>query len=155
MLCEKVWRMKSTAKTASAAREVVIVCCRRAVKGSALEQAEVLDGGGGLAVRPMIVPCSSKVEVPQILRILEAGADGVEIVACPDGNCQFLVGNVRARRRVDFARRLLEAAGVGAGRVGVSRVEGLSRARLMSLARARAEEAAEAGPNPMKEERNA
>lgn len=133
--------------------EVVVVCCRRALQAGAVGQAETISAGK-VTVRPMVLPCSSKVEVPHLLRILESGADGVEVVACPDGDCQFLVGNVRAQRRVEYARRLLEAIGMGAERLGVTRAERVSRERLLSLAEARAERAGEIGPNPMKEERN-
>jgi coenzyme F420-reducing hydrogenase delta subunit len=129
------------------------LCCARALGKGELGQEERLEHGG-LTVRPAIVPCSSKVEVSYLFRILEEGADGVEVVACPDGKCQFLAGNVRAQRRVEYARRLLDAAGLGAERIGISRAKSLSREDLIAVAEKRAREAASLGPNPMKEGRN-
>ncbi len=112
--------------------EIVLVCCGRALEKRELGQEERLEHGS-LVVRTAIIPCGSKVEVSYLFRILEEGADGVEVVACPDGKCQFLVGNLRAQRRVEYARRLLDAAGMGADRIGISRAGmqiGLQRALL-------------------------
>lgn len=39
------------------------------------------------------------------------------IVGCPEGHCQFLEGNQRARMRVGYANRLLAEAGIGKERI--------------------------------------
>jgi len=140
-------------KAAADQGEVVVLCCERALKKGELGQEERLESGN-LTVRSAIIPCSSKVEVSYLLRILEDGADGVEVIACPDGKCKFLVGNVRAERRVEYAKHLLERVGMGAGRLGITRAEGLSRKDVVAIAEKRAEQSSAFGPNPMKEERN-
>ncbi|MBC7341522.1 MAG: hydrogenase iron-sulfur subunit [Clostridia bacterium] len=58
------------------------------------------------------VPCSGRVEVRDLLRAFRDGADGVLVLACPEGSCQDLTGNVRARQRVEYAQRLLEEIGI-------------------------------------------
>ena len=143
--------MSKTAGPASG--EIVVLCCERALKKGELGPEERLESGS-LTIRPAIIPCSSKVEVSYLLRILEDGADGVEVIACPDGHCKFLVGNVRAERRVDYAKRLLERVGMGAGRLGITRADGLTRKDVVAMAEKRAGESLALGPNPMKEERN-
>ena len=130
--------------------EVVVLYCQRAVSEGA-DLALRAGDAPGLSVRLAAMPCSSKVELPYIFRLLERGADGVEVVTCPAGKCRFLVGNVRAQRRVEYVRKLLEEAGVGAERVGVSLGQGLSARDLLGLAESRAEKARTLGPNPMKE----
>ena len=110
-------------------------------------------GRDGVSVRFSRLPCSSKVEVAHLLRLLEAGADGVEVITCREGKCQFLGGNERAWKRVERTRRLLDEAGIGGGRVGVSRAERLADGGLRRIVRARAEEARSLGSNPMKEGR--
>ncbi|MBC7344493.1 MAG: hydrogenase iron-sulfur subunit, partial [Clostridia bacterium] len=47
-----------------------------------------------------------------ILKAFENGADGVMVVGCQEGNCKDISGNVRARKRVEYARRLLEEVGL-------------------------------------------
>ena len=131
--------------------EVVVMCCDRAMADTE-DEGGAAGGDDGIVIRRKRVPCSSKVEASYLLRLLEAGADGVEVIACPDWKCQFLVGNVRAEYRVDRARRLLDVIGFGGERVGISRAENLSEGGLRRLVRARAEEARSLGANPMKEE---
>ena len=58
---------------------------RDEAKGSAWSQE-----ADGLFVRAVMMPCSSKIEVPYVLRILESGAEAVEIVACPEKSCKLL-----------------------------------------------------------------
>jgi coenzyme F420-reducing hydrogenase delta subunit len=54
--------------------------------------------------------------VAHVLHALEAGADGVCVVACPEGECEFLGGSRRAWKRVERARSLLEEIGLGGNR---------------------------------------
>ncbi|MBW2619683.1 MAG: hydrogenase iron-sulfur subunit [Deltaproteobacteria bacterium] len=60
------------------------------------------------------VPCTGKVDLIHILRAFEKGADGVYLVGCLEGNCNFEKGNLRARKRVEEAGRILEKVGLGA-----------------------------------------
>jgi coenzyme F420-reducing hydrogenase delta subunit len=92
--------------------EIVILYCQHAAADQ--HQAVVASQQAtGLSIRPKMMPCSSKIEVPHLLRILEQGADAVELVACPEGACRFLVGNQKAEKRVRYASELLQQAGVG------------------------------------------
>jgi F420-non-reducing hydrogenase iron-sulfur subunit len=129
--------------------EVVVLYCQRCVSEDT-DLAVQADRANGFSVQTVLMPCSSKIEVPHILKILERGADAVEVVACPPDDCQFLTGSLRAEKRVDYIRGLLDEAGVGAERVGLSRGPGLSAKELISLAASRAEAVKTLGPNPMK-----
>ena len=97
-----------------------------------------------------MMPCSSKIEVSYILRILESGADAVEVVACPEKSCKFLVGSLRAERRIEYIRGLLEKIGYAPERVGISRKLSQSREQMIDLARSRADSVRPFGVNPMK-----
>jgi len=97
-----------------------------------------------------MMPCSSKIEVPYILKILERGADAVQVVACPANKCRFLIGSSRTAKRIEYVRRLLDEIDIGAERVGISSAAGLSGKKLIELAAARAEAAKPLGANPMK-----
>jgi len=100
--------------------------------GSGTERAE------RVSIRPVMLACSSKVQVPELLNILDNGVDGVEVVACPDEVCRFLVGSRRASKRVAYVRGLLDAAGLGAERLGISIKSDLSAEELVQLAEERA-----------------
>lgn len=130
--------------------EVVLLYCRHCA-GNGAEIAVKSQETSGFSARPVAMPCSSKIEVPYILRILEQGADAVEVVACPDGACRFLVGSLRTDKRIEYIRGLLDQINIGADRVGISRGPGLSTEELLALAGKRAEAVRSMGPNPMKE----
>jgi F420-non-reducing hydrogenase iron-sulfur subunit len=138
--------------------EIVVLYCQRCVRKeadvpsddetSAAVEVEA-NCASGFSVRPAMMPCSSKIEVPYILKILERGADAVEVVACPADGCQFLVGSLRAEKRIEYVRGLLDEIYLGAERVGISRGPGLSAKDLIELAAKRAEKVKSLGPNPM------
>jgi F420-non-reducing hydrogenase iron-sulfur subunit len=134
--------------------EIVVLYCQRCVQtrtGETSADIEVeAEHALGFSVQPVMMPCSSKIEVPYILKILERGADAVEVVACPADECRFLVGSLRAEKRIDYVRGLLDEIRVGADRVGISRGPGLSAQDLIELAAERAEKTKALGPNPMK-----
>ena len=68
-------------------------------------------------IRIVRVPCTGKVDVKYLLEAFESGADGVMVAGCLEGDCHFLTGNLRARRRVERAKAILSAAGIEPARV--------------------------------------
>jgi coenzyme F420-reducing hydrogenase delta subunit len=129
--------------------EIAILYCRRTLDAET-RPPEGVRPGPGLAARLVLLPCSSKVEAYQMLRLLEQGADGVHLVACPERACRFLVGNNRAERRVAHARDLLQSVGVDQARLTLTRAADLTVDDLVALAQAQASRVKSLGPNPMK-----
>lgn len=78
-----------------------------------------LAGGDGYALRFINVPCSGKVDLLYLLKLFETGADGVMLLTCKEGECRYLEGNLRARRRADAVATLLEEIGLGGGRMAI------------------------------------
>jgi len=141
--------MSSDFEKAGFEPEVVVLYCQHCI-GDEADVTVELERVSGFTVRPAMMPCSSKIEVSYILKILEQGADGVEVVACPENKCRFLVGSLRAEKRIEYIRRLLDEISMGAERVGISRGLGLSAEKLISLAEERSKAVNALGPNPMK-----
>jgi len=56
--------------------------------------------------------CSGKIDATQMMNAFRAGADGVLILGCPEGNCHYQDGNFEARKKVHLLRKLLEAQGI-------------------------------------------
>lgn len=129
--------------------EIAVLYCRQTLDPE-VRPPEGSRPGQGFTARLVLLPCSSKVEAYQMLRLLEQGVDGVHLVACPDKACRFLVGNNRAERRVERARQLLDTIAMGADRVIMTRAADLGGEDLMALAKAQAEQLKSLGPNPMK-----
>lgn len=101
-------------------------------------------------VRVIRVPCTGKVDILHILRAFEKGADGVYLVGCLEGSCHYEQGNFSARKRVEFAQRLLEAVGTGGQRVQMYNLSSGEAPRFAQYAQEMTERIRALGPNPAK-----
>jgi F420-non-reducing hydrogenase iron-sulfur subunit len=68
---------------------------------------------GTVEVKSISAPCSGKVAYEYILKSIETGSDIAIIVGCMEGECQFLQGNLRAKKRVEAINDLLAETGIG------------------------------------------
>ena len=101
-------------------------------------------------IRVVRVPCTGKVDVLHILRAFEKGADGVYVVGCLEGDCRFENGNLRARKRVEQAREILNAIGIGGDRVQMYNLSSGEGTKFAEFAIEMTEKIKELGPNPLK-----
>ena len=94
---------------------VAFCCANSSAKAAELAKAPFqLDA---VTVRLVQLACSSKIQVVHVLRALESGADGVALWTCPQDSCRFGRGCIRAAKRIERARRILDQINVGAERV--------------------------------------
>ena len=144
-------RHSKSGKTEGGGRdpEIVVLFCQQSVDRT-VELANAYRSLPGLKVRLVVLPCSSNVEARQMVKILEKGADAIQIVACSESACRFLVGSNKAERRVEYVRQLLEEIDFGPERVGIARGMNLSQQQLLDWAKKRADLIRELGPNPMR-----
>ena len=126
-----------TLKSNNGAPRVAVLYCQNSVKKDA-NIASAVEKFQDFTLHPAIMPCSSKIQVPHILKILDQEADGVEIVACPDKKCRFLDGSCRSGKRVGYARKLLDEINAGAERLGITYASCLSEKEFLELASKRA-----------------
>ncbi len=101
-------------------------------------------------VKVLKVLCSGRVDVIHILKALENGADGVYVAGCLDGECHYLAGNLRAKKRVGYAKQLLEECGIGGERVAMYNLSSAQGQRFAEIAREMTEKIRQLGPNPVK-----
>jgi len=101
-------------------------------------------------VKIIRVPCSGKVDLLHILKAFENGADGVYVAGCLDGDCHFKNGNIRAAKRVAYARTLLESVGVGGARLEMVNLSAGMGERFAEIAAAITEKIRKLGPNPVR-----
>jgi coenzyme F420-reducing hydrogenase delta subunit len=71
----------------------------------------------GPQIRFFPLPCSGRIDPLHLLRSLESGADMVYLVTCPEGSCRYREGNLRARKRLEYARGLIEEIGLEGARL--------------------------------------
>ncbi|MEW5722587.1 MAG: hydrogenase iron-sulfur subunit [Thermodesulfobacteriota bacterium] len=65
------------------------------------------------------VICSGKIDTAHLFEAFKRGADGVLILACPEGECHFLDGNYRTGKRIYLMQNVLEAFGLEEERVRI------------------------------------
>ena len=74
---------------------------------------------GTVAMNVVHLPCSSMVKDVYLLRALESGADAVIVLACPQGACRYVEGNIRASKRVGWVKALLDEIGLNGRRLSL------------------------------------
>ena len=101
-------------------------------------------------IRIIRVPCTGKVDIIHLLKAFEAGADGVYLVGCEEGNCHFLVGNIRARKRVGRVKNILASIGLEADRLQMYNLSAGEGTRFVAIAKEMNEKIINLGPSPIK-----
>ena len=96
-----------------------------------------------------MVPCTGRVEEVLILKAFENGADGVMVVGCLEGDCHYMVGNLRARRRVERVADILEKTGIGKERVRMYNLGAGDGAKFAQFADEMNAHVQELGPSPI------
>lgn len=102
------------------------------------------------SIKIIRVPCTGKVDILHILRAFEKGADGVYAVGCMEGDCHYNSGNLRARKRVEQARKILDTIGVGGERVNMYNLSSGEGPRFAEYAVEMHKKILKLGPNPLK-----
>jgi coenzyme F420-reducing hydrogenase delta subunit len=97
--------------------KLYLFCCSTRIDLEDLERS--FSGQNGCEVRVISLPCSGKVDKLYLVKAFETGADGVAVVTCGKGECRYLEGNLRARKRSEAVDALLGEIGMGKGRVTV------------------------------------
>lgn len=102
-------------------------------------------------VKIVRVPCTGKVDVIHIMRALQKGADGVYVAGCLEGDCHYGKGNIRAAKRVEYVKKLLDDIGIGGERVEMITMSAGMGTRFAQTATSFTEKIRLLGPNPVKE----
>lgn len=96
------------------------------------------------------VPCTGKVSAFYLLKIFQSGADGVYVAGCIEGDCHFLTGNLRARKRVEYVKKILDEVGIGGSRLEMYNMSAADGARFVEIAQEVVERIKSLGPSPLK-----
>ena len=100
-------------------------------------------------VKVIQVPCTGRVDIIHLLRAVEDGADGVYVAGCLEGECHFLEGNLRARKRVAYVKSVLEEIGMEPERVEMYNLSSAMGPRFAEIAREMANKITKLGPSPV------
>ena len=98
--------------------------------------------------------CSARVDPEFILRAFSKGADGVMILGCHPGDCHYIGGNYRARRRIALLRLVLEQYGFDPKRLKLEWVSASEGEKFQKTVNEFVDTIKALGPTPMKKEEN-
>ncbi len=96
------------------------------------------------------LPCTGRVQVSHILKAFEEGADGVYVAGCLEGECHYQTGNLRAKKRVQYVKKLLDFIGIGGDRLEMYNLSAAEGQRFVEIANEMVERIKKLGPNPLK-----
>jgi len=79
--------------------------------------------GASDGVKTIPLPCSGRTDILYLTKAFETGADGLALIMCKKGECRYIEGNLRARKRAEAVESLLEETGLGRNRVKVIQMD--------------------------------
>ncbi|MCX5866289.1 MAG: hydrogenase iron-sulfur subunit [Proteobacteria bacterium] len=129
--------------------KVVAFCCHYCAY-SAADLAGSLRLEYPANVRIVKLMCTGRVDASHLLKAFEAGADAVLVAGCEEGDCHFREGNIKAKRRVGYARKLLREAGLEGERLEMFNLGASDAHKFAAAVNEMTERARKLGPNPLR-----
>ena len=98
------------------------------------------------SVRIIRLPCTGKVDAIHLMKAFEDGADGVFVAGCLEGQCHYLEGNLRARKRVAYVKRLLAEVDIEPERIDMFNLSSAMGGRFAEIVKEMTQRIKELGP---------
>lgn len=96
-----------------------------------------------------MVPCTGRVDPVHLLKAIEGGIDGIYVAGCLEGDCHFISGNLKAKKKVAYVRNLLEDCGFEKDRIMMFNISASDGPEFARAAQLMTEKIKELGPNPL------
>jgi F420-non-reducing hydrogenase iron-sulfur subunit len=129
--------------------EIIAFCCNYCAYAAA-----DLAGSKRMQYSPNIrvvhSPCTGKIEMEHLLEAFEKGIDGILVAGCLEGGCHFQEGNLRARKRTDRIREILDEIGVGRDRLLMVNLSAAMAPTFVQRVEEIVETVRTLGPNPLR-----
>ncbi len=95
--------------------------------------------------------CSGMVDPKYVLKAFLEGADGVLIGGCWPGDCHYIDGNMKARRRVALLHEVIDQFGIDRDRLWLRWVAASEGNMFVEVVDEMTAKLRELGPNPLRE----
>ena len=100
-------------------------------------------------IRVTRVMCSGSVDPVYVIKPLLEGVDGVFIGGCHPGDCHYVSGNYKARRRITVLKAILKQLGFEEERIKIRWVSASEGQRFADTIKEMVADLKKLGPNPM------
>ena len=99
-------------------------------------------------IKSIPLPCSSMTREVTLLKAFESGADAVLVLVCPVTTCHYLEGNIRANKRVNRVKKLLDDIGLDSRRLNLYNISHGDQSRADQIIIKTLVDLKTLGPNP-------
>ena len=97
-------------------------------------------------VRIIRLPCTGKVDAIHLMKAFEDGADAVFVAGCLEGQCHYLEGNLRAKKRVAYVKKLLAEVEIEPERLEMFNLSSAMGGRFVEIVEEMTERITKLGP---------
>jgi F420-non-reducing hydrogenase iron-sulfur subunit len=102
-----------------------------------------------------MVPCAGRVDIIHLVKTFEAGMDAVFVAGCLEGECHYLVGNIRAKKRVNKLKKDFVQMGFDPERLEMFNLASSDGPKFAAIVREMVERTLKLGPSPIKQQERA
>ncbi|MDA8135141.1 MAG: hydrogenase iron-sulfur subunit [Desulfobacteraceae bacterium] len=102
----------------------------------------------GCDVKTVRMACSSMTKDIHLLKAFEAGADAVLVLVCPGKSCRHTEGSLRAGKRVDYVKTILDSIGMDGRRLNLFNTTAKDKGAITEIIRNTLLDLQTLGPNP-------
>jgi coenzyme F420-reducing hydrogenase delta subunit len=131
--------------------KIVAFCCSNCAAAAATV-ADGMNRSFPANVKVIQVPCTGRIEVLHLLKPFEEGADGVYVAGCQEDSCQYITGIVKATKRVDNVKRILEQLEIEPDRISIFHLSAAKGHQFVEVAQEMTTKIQELGPSSVKTE---
>ena len=125
--------------------KITIFHCINSFSESALAYFGEIDN---VDIKYIKLPCSGMIKDVYLLRAFEAGADAVIVFTCPKGECRFVEGNIRAKKRVERTKSLLNEIELDGRRLSLFKIIQKDKEAVAKIIKDTLSKLKDIGPNP-------
>jgi F420-non-reducing hydrogenase iron-sulfur subunit len=98
--------------------------------------------------RVIRVMCSARVDPEFVLEAIQKGADGILVAGCHPGDCHYIGGNYRTRRRMALLNLMLQQFGLNPKRLRLEWISAGEAVKFAEVISNFTKEIIDLGPNP-------
>ncbi len=105
-------------------------------------------------VRVIRVMCTGRIDPSFVMEAFSLGADAVLISGCHIGDCHYIAGNYKARRRIALTRKVIEQFGIDPRRLKMTFVSASEGALWAEVVKDMVNTVKKLGPTPVQKKAN-
>ena len=125
--------------------QITIFHCINSFNG---DLAPPVAGHNDCVLKPVKMACSSMVKDVFLLRAFESGSDAVIVMVCPEGQCRYVEGNIRAKKRIDWVKKILDEIELDGRRLSLHHIDSNAKEAATGIIQQVLSELTDLGPNP-------